>query len=902
MEPLMGHWNILRKIAIAIFLLIITIFVIAPPITSIILSDVLEKAGADQAEIGDININPLMGRVELFDVHLRDDGSTILALDHGLIRLNLFGLFDRKLKISELQLKGAYVDLVEKDYIPLGVRGLDFEQQEEAIEEEVRENPWTVGIDNASISNTYIDIETQKISSIIGIEEFELRDIFTWDKEHPTGIIAKGSINKGLYDIDLQLKPLAALRSVTGHIKVDQISLKDIHPLIVEQVPEFAGIIALDSEIEVSEPEPDQWQILIDASLNAKEISVGLPDISIRSDAISYQGNPLLRLDLSTNDEVKLVIEESGTGRAENTALSIQDLQLGVEQLNISARPENTEQDSSGLPEALLTIEGKSQSYQFNKLIEITGFTLRQDKVELNIGQSRYEGNPKITLASITDESETIGITIDGQGFTTVSGLVFRTNGLQLQTTRIDANGSHNIFIEPEKKPVFKTVADVVVKDTSMTDGNMLRQLSIARTEINDVRFTGTRTLAIKSIELDKLAVEAEVKKSSAKKPAADSESEPQKKTDSDTRQSTELPVDIRLGKFSISKDSYVAYSDAAVTPEFNARMVLNRFLINNINTGDKGALTSVDIDTTINRYAKLSSKGTVRPFKGIPDVDLENSIRGVNLTRVTPYTTKFAGYDITNGSMNVDSNLSIQDNQINDTVKLKINNLDMNVSNQEKASEIDAKLAISLPRALGLLKDSNDDIKLSLPISGDLSDPNFDFSHAITVVVSKALAKGATVYAAYALQPWGAALIVKEVAGKMITQVQLDPITYEPTSPDLPESATPYLQKISGLLTSRPGMELKICGVGNEADRNALIEQEFKKKGGDVMEDKDAAKLRASIKIEDQQLLALAQQRMFGIKDILIEKHKVPQDRIQTCLVKMSKDPATGSVVNLQI
>jgi hypothetical protein len=167
---------------------------------------------------------------------------------------------------------------------------------------------------------------------------------------------------------------------------------------------------------------------------------------------------------------------------------------------------------------------------------------------------------------------------------------------------------------------------------------------------------------------------------------------------------------------------------------------------------------------------------------------------------------------------------------------------------------------------------------------------------------VSKALAKGATAYAAYALQPWGAALLVKEVAGKMVTQVQLDPITYEPSSPDLPESAALYLQKISELLSARPGMELKICALGNEADRNAFIEQEFKKKGGDVMGDKEAAKLRGSIQVEDERLTSLAQQRMFNIKDTLIEKHKIPQDRIQTCLVKMSKDPASESVVNLQI
>ncbi|MDX1335244.1 MAG: DUF748 domain-containing protein, partial [Gammaproteobacteria bacterium] len=332
----------------------------------------------------------------------------------------------------------------------------------------------------------------------------------------------------------------------------------------------------------------------------------------------------------------------------------------------------------------------------------------------------------------------------------------------------------------------------------------------------------------------------------------------------------------------------------------YSAKVKLKNFSVKNINTSNINQATDIDMSAVINRYAEISTKGHIKPFMDIPDASLKTSISGVNLTRISAYAVDRSGYRINNGSMNLESDLKIENNIIDETIRLKLHNLELEVGDKEKASATDAKLAIGLPAALSMLKDSKDDIKLNLPITGDLTDPNFDFSHAITVVLSKALAKGTTAYAAYALQPWGAALIVKDVAGKMVTQVNLDPIIYEPSANELTDDMALYLEKISGLMKERPGIELRICAHATEADRKELArrildEKRYLKKDEPTME-------QAREVVADDLLITLAEDRMFSIKDILIEQHEIPQDRLQTCLPKLDANIDAAPMVDLQI
>jgi len=356
----------------------------------------------------------------------------------------------------------------------------------------------------------------------------------------------------------------------------------------------------------------------------------------------------------------------------------------------------------------------------------------------------------------------------------------------------------------------------------------------------------------------------------------------------------------IRIDQLNISRDSQIDFADSSVKPAYSAKVKLKSFSVKNINTSNINQATDIDISAVINRYAEVSTNGYIKPFMEIPDASLKTKISGVNLTRISAYAVDWSGYLINNGSMNLESDLKIENNIIDETIRLKLHNLELEVGDQEKASATDAKLAIGLPAALSLLKDSKDDIKLNLPVTGDLTDPNFDFSHAITVVLSKALTKGTTAYAAYALQPWGAALIVKDVAGKLVTQVNLDPIFYEPGVIELKSDMALYLEKISGLMKERPGVELNICASATEADRKAMAriildEKRYLKKDEPTLE-------QAREVVADDILITLAEDRMFSIKDILIEQHQIPQDRLQTCLPKLDGNIDAAPMVDLQI
>ena len=113
-KPLIIVASILGTIALLVIL--------TPPVTSMLLTNALYEAGADQVELGDVDINPLVGTARVHNLVVRKDGSRVLALDYGYVNLRILSLFSKKLEIDQVVLKQGYVDLLESEPGVFGIR------------------------------------------------------------------------------------------------------------------------------------------------------------------------------------------------------------------------------------------------------------------------------------------------------------------------------------------------------------------------------------------------------------------------------------------------------------------------------------------------------------------------------------------------------------------------------------------------------------------------------------------------------------------------------------------------------------------------------------------------------------------------------------------------------------
>jgi hypothetical protein len=114
-------------------------------------------------------------------------------------------------------------------------------------------------------------------------------------------------------------------------------------------------------------------------------------------------------------------------------------------------------------------------------------------------------------------------------------------------------------------------------------------------------------------------------------------------------------------------------------------------------------------------------------------------SFKGLELTTMTPYSGRFAGYKIDKGKLSVELSYKVDQRKLDAEQHFVIDQLQL-------GDAVDSPDAVHLPLklAIALLKDRNGVIDLPLPITGSLDDPQFKVGpiiwHALVNLLEKAV------------------------------------------------------------------------------------------------------------------------------------------------------------------
>lgn len=167
-------------------------------------------------------------------------------------------------------------------------------------------------------------------------------------------------------------------------------------------------------------------------------------------------------------------------------------------------------------------------------------------------------------------------------------------------------------------------------------------------------------------------------------------------------------------------KDGSANFADFSLKPNFATAI---QQLNGDIGTIDNqsNSIAKVDIKGNVDRYAPVTIKGSLMPFDPLKKLDITTDFKHVELTTLTPYSGKFAGYRIQKGRLNLNLHYQINDGKLNATNKLLLEQLQL-------GERVDSPDAVDLPvrLAIALLKDRKGQIALELPIQGDLNNPEF--------------------------------------------------------------------------------------------------------------------------------------------------------------------------------
>ena len=169
-------------------------------------------------------------------------------------------------------------------------------------------------------------------------------------------------------------------------------------------------------------------------------------------------------------------------------------------------------------------------------------------------------------------------------------------------------------------------------------------------------------------------------------------------------------------------------------------------------------------------------------------------AFRNLDMTSLSPYVAKFAGYRIAAGRLALDLQYRVKDKKLVGENKIVLKQIEL-------GEKVDSPDAIDLPLelAIAILKDADGVIDVELPVSGDLSDPQFDYGALIGKAFGNLL--GGIVSA-----PFRALAALFGSADK-----PLDTIDFEPGRDVLAPPERQKLATVARALTERPALRLGV-------------------------------------------------------------------------------------------
>lgn len=270
-----------------------------------------------------------------------------------------------------------------------------------------------------------------------------------------------------------------------------------------------------------------------------------------------------------------------------------------------------------------------------------------------------------------------------------------------------------------------------------------------------------------------------------------------------------ELPK-IAIAKVVIT-DGDFTLTDRSLEP--NVRMAVNQFggTIAGLSS-ENFAKADVDLKAAVDGAGPVTITGQLDPLGAKKFVDLKIGFKNVDLLPLSPYSGKYAGYELARGQLNVDVQAKLDGKQLDASNVITLNQFTF-------GAPVESPAATKLPVRLGvaLLKDLNGQIVIDVPMSGSIDDPSLRIGKVVLRVIVNLLTKAA-------VSPF--ALLGSMFGGGG------DELAFQEFAPGGSELQAAEIKKLETMvkaLTNRPGLSVALeGGYDGPADTYALRQQKF--------------------------------------------------------------------------
>ncbi len=255
--------------------------------------------------------------------------------------------------------------------------------------------------------------------------------------------------------------------------------------------------------------------------------------------------------------------------------------------------------------------------------------------------------------------------------------------------------------------------------------------------------------------------------------------------------------------------NSIVDFADLSLRPQFSTRMHELQGVITGVSTS-RDTRARIELEARVDEFGSAQIRGSINPFRPRAFTSVDLDFRNIEMTSLTPYTAKFAGYRIASGKLSTTLQYRVKNSALQGDNKIVIDKLEL-------GERVESPTAMNLPLelAIALLKDDSGRIDIGLQVTGSLEDPQF----SIAALVWKAIGNLLTRIVTAPFRALGRLFGGGDAETEGLGRVEFDPGTDMLRPPERQK-----LRNVGEALQKRPQLALTIKPAYAPArDRSAL-------------------------------------------------------------------------------
>jgi len=350
--------------------------------------------------------------------------------------------------------------------------------------------------------------------------------------------------------------------------------------------------------------------------------------------------------------------------------------------------------------------------------------------------------------------------------------------------------------------------------------------------------------------------------------PAAQNKQEPSGNVAPADDQAKGIPLSIKA--IQITGNSGLQFEDNSLTQPFSAELLVKSIDIKNIDLTDPENSISYTLKGSVDKYAKLDISGSLAPLATPFTFKKKTALRNYPIHDLSPYVVETIGSAFKDGQLDISSDVTITGQKIQSENKLKLKEIEVVAIDKELAAELDNQLPVPLDTALGILKDKQNDVHLSVSISGELSDLNVGVSGIIITAISKAITTGLAPYLAYTmLGPTGAIAYLGVSLGQSLLKTNFPIIEFETSVSALTDDQRAILDKVGEKIASKYEKDAEVSySICPKVLQNEI----------------DPAAQSGSEEEKGKALYKLGDSRAAAVKSYLVDNFNIDGERLLSC------------------